>query len=151
MAKFVFPFTKRRTRDGTVFEEPKIPVTFNGPDGRFFDTLAILDTGSTISHLPLAVAEALGFSKESAKTATSRGIGGEEQMAEFEVGLKISRKNQTTKTLRLPIPVFLNPDVDYCSLGLCPLFEMFDVSFRMADGKIEMKERRTARMETGER
>ena len=141
MAKFVFSFTKRRTKGGAVFDEPKIPVTFSGKNSQFIDTVALLDTGSTISHIPLNFAIALGFEPDSAKTTTTKGIGGEEKMAEFEIGLKITHKNQAIPSFRLPVLVFLDPNVDYCILGLCPLFERFDVNFKMAEGKIELKER----------
>ena len=140
MAKFFFPFTKRRLEDGSYLKEAKIPVIFVGLDDSI-ETMAYLDTGSTVSHLPLEFAEALGFDSKKAKKTTTKGVAGEEDATYFKVGLKIARKNQTAFIKDMPCLVFLNPKTRFTLLGLEPLFEMFDVSFRLFDNKIELKQR----------
>ncbi len=139
MVRLVFPFVKRKLNDGTYVKEPKIPLTFIGKENSV-EVLAILDTGSTISHIPFYLAEALGFDKSKAEPATTRGIGGEEPMADFTIDLKISRKNQSVSISHVPVLVFLDPEVKFCIIGLEPVFERFDVCFKLADGKIDMKE-----------
>ncbi len=140
MVKFVFPFTKRKIGENTYIEEPKIPVTYLG-GGESVELNAIIDSGSTTSFLPYEIAASLGFSKEKSESATAKGIGGEEETGKFEIDLKITRKNQRAFIRKMPVLVFLNPKQKFCILGLSPLFEKFDITFRMKDGKIEMKER----------
>lgn len=139
MARFVFPFTKLRMEDGSHMKESKIPVTIIGKDGAL-EMMAVLDTGSTVSYLPLEIAEALGFEKSKAKTQATDGIGGKEKIGEFEITLKIARKNQSKVLSNMPIYVFMDPKTKYFILGLEPFFSSFDITFRLGESKIELKE-----------
>ena len=138
MAKLTFPFTKIKTAEGSFFDEPKIPVTFF-TEKASIDTNAILDTGSTISHIPRDIAEALGFDEKLAEKEFTCGIAGEQRVANFQAKLKISRKGRGITINNFPLLVFLD-DTDFCLLGLRPLFLHCNVEFRMLDGKIEITE-----------
>ncbi|MCX6778367.1 MAG: retropepsin-like aspartic protease [Candidatus Micrarchaeota archaeon] len=141
MAKLVFHFTKRRLEDGTSLMEPKIPIVFTG-SGAAIEAMATLDSGSTISYLPLDLAEILGFDKNRADGITiAKGIGGEEKASQFFVNLKIARKNQSVRLNNMPVLVFMDPGVKYCIIGLEPFFKKFDVYFKMSDDRIEIRDR----------
>ena len=125
--------------DGSYMKESKIPVTIIGKDGAL-EMMAVLDTGSTVSYLPLDLAEALGFDKNKANIQSTEGIGGKEKIGEFEITLKITRKNQSKILNNMPIFVFMDPKIKYFILGLDPFFNNFDIAFRLLESKIELKE-----------
>jgi len=139
MARLTFPFVKYKTKSGETLKEPKIPVTYIGKNGPI-DAVAIVDSGSTVSYLPLDFAETLGFEIEKAESEDVDGIGGKERVGRFKIGLKITRKNQEVRIDNMPVFVFLDKTTNYFILGMEPFFERFDVSFKLLDDKIELRE-----------
>ena len=137
MAKLTYRFTKLKLGDGSYVKEPKIPITFIGKNTSL-DAIAILDTGSTISYLPLEFASILGFEEKNATIETTKGIGGEEKVAHYAVDIKLTRKNQSVR-LKLPVLVFLDPKVKCIIIGLEPFFEKFEVNFKLEQDRIELK------------
>ena len=140
MSLFSFRFQKRRLDDGTYVKESKIPVTFSANGNTFPPTMATIDSGSGVCFLPLEIAEILGFNKNTAAPSNADGIGGTEPTGSFNVDVKIERPHSTKVMRNVPIFVFLNPDTKFVILGLYPLFEKFDIIFKVEQDRILLKE-----------
>jgi len=136
MKKFVFRFKEEKLGEKTDYV-PKIPVEFSNA-GKRFDTLAYLDTGSTISYLPKEIAELLGL-ELGKKVEKAEGIGGDEDFRASSVTLVI-RQGHENSIINLPVFVFENPARRLVILGRLPLFQMFDICFNASENRIIMKE-----------
>ncbi len=139
MARLIFRFKKRRLQDGSHSPEPKIPVTYSTSHASL-ETMAYLDSGSTISYLPLELAEALGFKRETARTEKASGIGGAQEVGCFHTDIRLTRHSQSIRMNHIEMLVFLDPSIEYVIIGLSPFFEKHDVNFRLKSDRIEIRE-----------
>jgi predicted aspartyl protease len=124
-----FPYAREKVGNNFIMR-PKIPVTLSW-DGKVITVVALLDSGSDFSSIPVSLAEALGL-VISNKEREIVGIGG-------KIKTKTSQVNMSVEDIhlgRMPIEVTESPELDFPIIGRIPFFQIFDITFRENSNRI---------------
>ncbi len=137
MVKLIFPFGRGRFSKNQ--NEPRIPVILT-KNGCRIKKMMLLDSGSTHIFLPLELAEKLGFDKKKAKKGNPvKGLMVSVDTKVFDINLIIGTAGQYKQLSNLEVSVLMkSDDEDDCVLGITPIFEKFNVYFKLKDYEIEM-------------
>lgn len=136
-----FKFKKEKLLDGTTSYRPVIPVKFINGD-KFVRSLALLDSGCDVTVLPwdYAVILKLQLSKDRQKLF---GFREESQVYESAVDIEIGASRLVSKchipVLVLPEEESKEPHVE-AVIGVRGFFDIFDIRFKLASNKIELKQ-----------
>ncbi len=134
-----FKFRKEMLEDGSYSYRPVIPVKFiNGT--RFLNSFVLLDSGADITVLTWGHAVILGLklSKEKSKL-----YGFKEEASVYESAVEIEiGSGRLAKRISVPVLVLSEEEPrqeNDAVIGLRGFFDEFDIRFKLASNKIEMK------------
>jgi hypothetical protein len=97
-----------------------------------FETLGLLDSGSTSTFLPTELAEILGLQIDPATSKPAVGAGGEFRTVDFHVTIELMKGGRPYTDFRdWKVLVPVDPRaIPYMILGRDSVFRRFDITFR---------------------
>ncbi len=113
---------------------PIIPFTIFTEKSNKFDTVALIDSGATISIFKTEVAQQIGIEIKTGKEIELDGVGGKIKGYVHNLKIEVSGKNLT-------IPVVFSNDylVSFNLLGRSSFFENFKIIFDEKNKIVELK------------
>lgn len=117
---------------GGFIKRPMIPVTLKYGNKEPIDVDMLLDSGSDFTTISSDLAEALEIDIDECEKGTATGVGGDTSIALAVINISFGQRGFEYNKI-VPLQITLKGDANSLPLlGRQPLFEDFDVHFRMS-------------------